>query len=100
MDSQWQRRGVRLERPADADGREPCQLVWRDGQRQDVERQPGLDAKGDGVTDDTAALRACLDACDNHDQVYFPAGTYMVSINLTLDGGTAPRRCGMATARA
>ncbi len=41
-------------------------------------------AKGDGVTDDTAAIQAALDASYN---VYIPAGTYIVSnLTATLDG--------------
>ena len=39
-------------------------------------------ARGDGVTDDTAAIKACI---DNESLVYFPAGTYRVIETLTLD---------------
>lgn len=39
-------------------------------------------AKGDGVTDDTAAIKACIAA---EYIIYFPAGTYKVSDTLTLD---------------
>ena len=35
-------------------------------------------AKGDGVTDDTAAFRSCIEAADGKD-VYVPAGTYAVN---------------------
>ncbi len=41
-------------------------------------------AKGDGVTDDTAALRKCIDANKRWFKViYFPIGTYIVSDTLT-----------------
>lgn len=39
-------------------------------------------AVGDGVTDDTAAIQAAFD--DNVQSVYFPAGTYLTSANLTI----------------
>lgn len=39
-------------------------------------------AKGDGVTDDTSAIKACIDA---ESIIYFPAGTYRVTETLTLD---------------
>jgi hypothetical protein len=35
-------------------------------------------AKGDGTTDDTAAIRSAVAACSGA-QLYFPAGTYLVS---------------------
>lgn len=44
-------------------------------------------AKGDGVTDDTAAIQAAIDARDAA-TVYFPAGTYVVSASLLMDPGT------------
>jgi parallel beta-helix repeat protein len=36
-------------------------------------------ATGDGLTDDTAALKAAIAASQEGDAVYFPAGTYLVS---------------------
>ena len=42
------------------------------------------EAKGDGVTDDTAALqRAINENTGRHRMLYFPAGTYLVSATLT-----------------
>lgn len=45
---------------------------------------PAYGATGNGTTDDTAAIAACL-AANLH--VYFPAGTYLVSSSLTLRNG-------------
>ena len=39
-------------------------------------------AKGDSVTDDTVAIKACIEA---ESIIYFPAGTYRVTDTLTLD---------------
>lgn len=41
-------------------------------------------AKGDGVTDDTAALQVALSAAGPSGVVYFPAGTYVISSALTV----------------
>lgn len=41
-------------------------------------------AVGDGVTDDSAAIQAAINAAD---KVFFPAGTYQCS-NIQIDGGT------------
>ncbi len=38
-------------------------------------------AAGDGLTDDTVAIQAAIDAADS---IYFPAGTYMVSSSLRI----------------
>jgi polygalacturonase len=43
-------------------------------------------AKGDGVTDDTAAIQAALDAGAGK-SVFFPAGTYMILADGFRDGG-------------
>ena len=41
----------------------------------------GYGAVGDGVTDDTAAIQACIeDVPEEGGQVYFPSGVYVVSI--------------------
>jgi sugar lactone lactonase YvrE len=44
-----------------------------------------LDVKGDGETDDTAALRAAI---DKHHALYFPIGTYRVTGSLELKPDT------------
>lgn len=41
--------------------------------------------KGDGVTDDTAAIQEAL---DNGGAIYFPAGTYLVNSTLVIKDGT------------
>lgn len=51
-------------------------------------RQPPYSAKGDGVTDDTAAIQKALD--DRQKLVYLPNGTYLVSN--TLRWGTGQKR--------
>lgn len=41
-------------------------------------------AKGDGVTDDTQAFKEAFDALGTHNYYYVPAGTYLISDDLTL----------------
>ncbi len=49
----------------------------------DVTRSP-YNAKGDGVTDDSESLqRAINENCGRHRLLYFPSGTYLVSLALT-----------------
>lgn len=50
-------------------------------------------AKGDGVTDDTAAVRAAFNAAANGGVVYFPAGTYVLTgtITQTVTGAVTVR---------
>jgi hypothetical protein len=50
---------------------------------------PAYGATGDGVTDDTASIQACIDAVtgsNNGGIVYFPLGTYITSSTLTVTG--------------
>ena len=42
-------------------------------------------ATGDGVTDDTAAIQAAIDASNN---IYIPEGTYRIAKNTSADGHT------------
>jgi sugar lactone lactonase YvrE len=44
-----------------------------------------LDVKGDGKTDDTAALRAAI---EKHQALFFPSGTYRVTASLELKPNT------------
>ncbi|KAJ6547049.1 exo-beta-1,3-glucanase [Mycena capillaripes] len=45
-------------------------------------------AKGDGKTDDTAALKAIFDAFAGCKIIFFDAGTYVVTSTLTIPAGT------------
>ncbi|NOU68398.1 hypothetical protein GC096_30690 [Paenibacillus sp. LMG 31461] len=47
------------------------------GTQLDVKKQFG--AKGDGSTDDTAALQACLDSLVNGTSIFIPDGTYITT---------------------
>ncbi len=51
-------------------------------------------AKGDGVTDDTAALQAAINACPTGCAVYLPAGSYYISATLRLKSNVVVRGAG------
>ena len=58
-------------------------------------------AVGDGVIDDTSAIRAAVaaafdPACSGRNRVYFPAGTYLVSEQIALDYGIVIEGAGPA----
>ena len=58
-------------------------------------------AKGDGVTDDTAAIQAAIDAAiasNLGDAVFMPAGTYLISDTLTIASVHGLRFTGCGTA--
>ena len=48
-------------------------------------KDPPFDAKGDGVTDDTAAIQAAIDAIVSGGTIVFPEGTYKVTADLDAD---------------
>ena len=41
-------------------------------------------ATGDGVTDDTLAVQACIDAASTGDVIFIPSGTYNISDTITI----------------
>src|SRR5258707_12229679 len=47
-------------------------------------KHPPYNAKGDGVTDDTKAIQAALDAAKANEVVYLPASTYLISSTLNI----------------
>ncbi|KAG2176475.1 hypothetical protein INT43_005715 [Umbelopsis isabellina] len=48
----------------------------------------GFGAKGDGSTDDTAAIQSVLNAYAGCKIIYFPAGTYIISSTVTVPAGS------------
>jgi hypothetical protein len=52
-------------------------------------------AVGNGVADDTTAIRNALNACPEGQAVYLPAGTYKISSDLQTDKGIVIRGAGM-----
>ena len=54
-------------------------------------------AKGDGVTDDTAAIQQCIDNAPEGAAVLFPSGTYLISETIRLRGGLSYVGEGLAT---
>lgn len=47
-------------------------------------RNAPYNAKGDGVSDDTAALKQAIADCPNRSAIYIPAGTYRLTSRLTI----------------
>lgn len=51
-------------------------------------------AVGDGVTDDTAAIQAAIDAAENS-ELYFPAGDYKLTSSIAIPGRITVRGAGV-----
>jgi parallel beta-helix repeat protein len=51
----------------------------------DVVSVKDFGAVGDGVTDDTVAIQAALDAANQYQTVFFPYGTYVISDELVIN---------------
>lgn len=49
-------------------------------------RQSPYNAKGDGITDDTEAIRRAISSCPNGQVVHIPEGTYRLSSELQISG--------------
>jgi polygalacturonase len=73
--------------PATGGGPSPRRLPPARLQTADVKE---FGAKGDGVTDDTAAVLSAVDAAVGG-AVYFPAGTYKLSRQLVVNSGVVLR---------
>jgi hypothetical protein len=57
----------------------------------DVVNVKDFGAKGDGVTDDTAAIQAAIySVISNGGQIYFPNGTYILSNSITVNYPNTP----------
>lgn len=60
-----------------------------------------FNAKGDGVTDDAAAIQAAINYCagDNGKQVFFPAGNYVIGTALKVPNFANIAGCGPSKSR-
>jgi hypothetical protein len=56
------------------------------GKLRDTVSVKDFGAVGDGVADDTAEIQAAVNSLGNGGDVYFPAGTYLISATITLSG--------------
>lgn len=54
-------------------------------------RNAPYNAKGDDVTDDTAAIQSAINACPSNQVVYVPTGTYLTTATLQLTTGVTVR---------
>jgi len=68
--------------------------VWKNLSAGDTINVRYFGAKGDGVTDDTAALNAAMTAAEGK-VLYIPAGTYLTTTGLAIPSNTEVRGDGM-----
>jgi hypothetical protein len=62
-------------------------------------KNPPYNAAGDGITDDTLAIKSAIADCPVGSAVYFPAGTYRITDVLSIYKGIALRGAGPGSTR-
>ncbi len=54
----------------------------------------GVNARGDGITDDWPIIQYCINQCPSNHVVYLPKGTFLITKGLTLKSGVTLRGAG------